>query len=84
MHTWKKLYTIFQNFVEKSQTLQIKSFPVLLKKLWQKNEQNVKIRFFVFNKNLIILLQAQPYRQTSLPVHRTKSERQECPDDIFL
>jgi hypothetical protein len=26
MHKWKRLYTIFENFVEKSQTLQIKAF----------------------------------------------------------
>ena len=83
MHKWKRLYTIFQNFVEKSQTLQIKSFPVLLKKLRQKNEQNVKMRFFVFNKNLISRPQAQQDRRTSSPLLRTESERQECPDGTF-
>ena len=64
MHKWKRLYTIFQNFVEKSQTLQIKSFPVLLKKILQKNEQNVKMRFFVLKKILISLPRAQPYLRT--------------------
>ena len=46
-----------------------------MKKILQKNEQNVKMRFFVFNKNLISRPQAQPDRRTSYPLLRTESER---------
>ena len=84
MHTWKKLYTIFQNLVEKSQTLQIKRFLILLKKLPQKNEQNTEMRFFVFNKNPISLLRVRPDPRTSCPLLRTVSERQECRYGTFL